>query len=193
MDRTAWDERYASKDYLWTVEPNRFVQQHVSQLTPGTAIDLATGEGRNAVWLAGQGWQATAVDFSPVGPDKAGRLAADHDVDVEWVEADLAELVDHNRNVLQLRCGEQTPQQRGFAATEEPGYDVDGYQGAIVGHAGAVRFRLSIKSAASGSSSFFVSVSAAAHSSVKFSTSTVCPVWLRRMYELGAQSASDRP
>lgn len=89
MDRTAWDERYASKDYLWTVEPNRFVQQHVSQLTPGTAIDLATGEGRNAVWLAGQGWQVTAVDFSPVGLDKAGRLAADHDVDVEWVEADV--------------------------------------------------------------------------------------------------------
>ena len=54
MDRTAWDERYASKDYLWTVEPNRFVQQHVAQLTPGTAIDLATGEGHNAVWLAGR-------------------------------------------------------------------------------------------------------------------------------------------
>lgn len=89
MDRTAWDERYASKDYLWTVEPNRFVQQHVAQLTPGTAIDLATGEGRNAVWLAGQGWQVTAVDFSPVGLDKARRLAADHDVDVEWVEADV--------------------------------------------------------------------------------------------------------
>lgn len=89
MDRTAWDERYASKDYLWTVEPNRFVQQHVAQLTPGTAIDLATGEGRNAVWLAGQGWQVTAVNFSPVGLDKARRLAADHDVDVEWVEADV--------------------------------------------------------------------------------------------------------
>ena len=89
MDPTAWDERYSSKDYLWTVEPNRFVQQHVAQLTPGTAIDLATGEGRNAVWLAGQGWQVTAVDFSPVGLDKARRLAADHDVDVEWVEADV--------------------------------------------------------------------------------------------------------
>jgi 2-polyprenyl-3-methyl-5-hydroxy-6-metoxy-1,4-benzoquinol methylase len=89
MDPTAWDERYASKDYLWTVEPNGFVQQHVAQLTPGTAIDLAAGEGRNAVWLAGQGWQVTAVDFSPVGLDKARRLAADHDVDVEWVEADV--------------------------------------------------------------------------------------------------------
>ena len=89
MDRTAWDERYANKDYLWTVEPNRFVQQHVARLTPGTAIDLATGEGRNAVWLAGQGWQVTAVDFSPVGLDKARRLAADHNAHVEWVEADV--------------------------------------------------------------------------------------------------------
>lgn len=75
-----WDERYAAREYIWDVSPNRFVAQHLAGVTPGRAIDLAAGEGRNAVWLAQRGWEVTAVDFSRVGLDKARRLAADHDV-----------------------------------------------------------------------------------------------------------------
>lgn len=75
-----WNERYAGHAYVWDVRPNRFVEQHLAGMAPGSAIDLAAGEGRNAVWLARQGWQVTAVDFSPVGLEKARRLAADHDV-----------------------------------------------------------------------------------------------------------------
>ena len=55
---------------------------------PGRALDLACGEGRNAVWLAEQGWDATGVDFSDAGLDKGRRLAADRGVEVEWVCAD---------------------------------------------------------------------------------------------------------
>ena len=85
-----WDERYAGREYLWDVTPNRFVQRHLAELVPGHAIDLAAGEGRNAVWLASRGWQVTAVDFSSVGLAKAQRLAADHGVGerVEIVNAD---------------------------------------------------------------------------------------------------------
>jgi len=85
-----WDERYAGREYLWDVGPNQFVEQHLAGLALGTAIDLAAGEGRNAVWLARQGWRVAAVDFSQVGLDKARRLAADHGVadSVEIVEAD---------------------------------------------------------------------------------------------------------
>lgn len=85
-----WDERYADTDYLWDVRPNQFVERHAIDLEPGSAIDLAAGEGRNAVWLAGRGWQVTAVDFSQAGLDKAVRLAADRDVAerVELVRAD---------------------------------------------------------------------------------------------------------
>lgn len=85
-----WDERYADSDYLWDVGPNQFVERHATDLVPGDAIDLAAGEGRNAVWLAGRGWQVTAVDFSQVGLDKAARLVADRDVAdrVEMVRAD---------------------------------------------------------------------------------------------------------
>ena len=72
-----WDERYAGREYLWDVQPNQFVERHLRGLEPGTAVDLAAGEGRNAVWLAQQGWSVTAVDFSQAGLDKASRLAAD--------------------------------------------------------------------------------------------------------------------
>lgn len=91
VDRVArWNERYADREYLWDVGPNQFVERHLAGLTPGTAVDLAAGEGRNAVWLARQGWSVTAVDFSQVGLDKAQRLAADHGVGerVEFVRAD---------------------------------------------------------------------------------------------------------
>jgi len=91
MDRHAWDDRYGDDDLLWRAEPNQFLVAEASALTPGRALDLACGEGRNAVWLAGLGWQAVGVDFSAVALGKARRLAAGRGVEVEWVEADLLE------------------------------------------------------------------------------------------------------
>jgi SAM-dependent methyltransferase len=86
-----WDERYGGADYLWDVRPNQFVERHLGDLHPGTAVDLGAGEGRNAVWLAARGWDITAVDFSRVGLDKAARLAADHGVEdrVTLIEEDV--------------------------------------------------------------------------------------------------------
>ncbi|RYC09581.1 class I SAM-dependent methyltransferase [Nocardioides zhouii] len=86
MDARAWDERYAASDLVWSREPNQFVAAELADLTPGTAVDLAAGEGRNAIWLASRGWSATAVDFSQVALDKGARLA--EDLDVTWVCAD---------------------------------------------------------------------------------------------------------
>jgi Fe2+ or Zn2+ uptake regulation protein/predicted O-methyltransferase YrrM len=90
MAMERWNDRYAGRDYLWDVGPNQFVERHLGGLRPGTAIDLAAGEGRNAVWLAEQGWRVTAVDFSQLGLDKADRLATDRGVAdrVETVNAD---------------------------------------------------------------------------------------------------------
>ncbi|MGH3307996.1 MAG: class I SAM-dependent methyltransferase, partial [Nocardioides sp.] len=68
------------------VGPNQFVEAECADLPPGRALDLAAGEGRNAIWLAGRGWDVTAVDFSQVALDKGRTLAGD--VDVEWVCAD---------------------------------------------------------------------------------------------------------
>jgi SAM-dependent methyltransferase len=63
----------------------------VAGLEPGRALDLACGEGRNAVWLAEQGWRTTGVDFSDVALAKAGRLAASRGVEVEWIVAAVLE------------------------------------------------------------------------------------------------------
>jgi len=89
MDEAAWDERYAGDGLVWTGEANRFVTEEVVLLAPGTALDLACGEGRNAVWLAQRGWQVTGVDWSGVGLAKARELAAAAGVAVEWVQSDV--------------------------------------------------------------------------------------------------------
>jgi SAM-dependent methyltransferase len=86
MDAAEWDERYRASELVWSAAPNQFVEAELADLPPGRALDLAAGEGRNAIWLARQGWRVTAVDFSQAGLDK-GRILADG-LDIEWVCAD---------------------------------------------------------------------------------------------------------
>lgn len=97
MESVDWDRRYETKELLWSKGPNRWVEEVAVELPPGRALDIAAGEGRNALWLVEQGWTATAVDFSPVALGRARRLAADRlgeRVDrIELVEADLREYV----------------------------------------------------------------------------------------------------
>ncbi|MGY0490431.1 class I SAM-dependent methyltransferase [Streptomyces sp. WG-D5] len=91
-DATAheWDERYRSREQLFSGNPNGVLVTEVTDLAPGQALDVGCGEGGDALWLARQGWQVTAVDVSEValrraaaaGPDVAGR--------VSWARADLA-------------------------------------------------------------------------------------------------------
>jgi SAM-dependent methyltransferase len=73
----AWDERYGASELVWSATPNRFVEAEAAPLPPGRALDVAAGEGRNALWLAERGWTVTAVDFSAVGLERARRLAAE--------------------------------------------------------------------------------------------------------------------
>lgn len=90
MKAAEWDARYA-KGRMWSVEPNRFFAQVVDGLEPGTAIDLACGEGRNAVWLAQNSWTATGVDFSSVAVERGRAGAAELGIAVEWLVADLTQ------------------------------------------------------------------------------------------------------
>lgn len=89
MDSEGWDRRYSGRELVWTSEANRFLVEEAATLPPGRAIDLACGEGRNAVWLALRGWQVTGVDFSRVGIEKARRLADAQGARFDWVVADL--------------------------------------------------------------------------------------------------------
>jgi SAM-dependent methyltransferase len=87
-----WDERYAERQQ-WSSEPNALIAELLAGLPPGQAVDLAAGEGRHALWLAGLGWQVTAVDFSAVG---LGRGAAQHGAErVTWVTADVTTWTAH--------------------------------------------------------------------------------------------------
>ena len=95
MDAAAWNDRYAAAEFVWSTEPNQFLAAEVAGLTAGSALDLACGEGRNAVWLATLGWDATGVDFSDVGLAKAAKLAEANEVTAKtrWVCADATSWV----------------------------------------------------------------------------------------------------
>jgi SAM-dependent methyltransferase len=86
MDAEAWNERYRTSELVWSAGPNQFVEAELSGLPPGRALDLAAGEGRNAIWLARRGWRVTAVDFARAGLDK-GRVLGDG-LEIDWVCAD---------------------------------------------------------------------------------------------------------
>ena len=85
MDSTGWDDRYRATDRLWSAEPNVFVESRLAGRRPRVGLDLASGEGRNAIWLAERGWEMTAVDFSFVAVER-GRQHSDS---VEFVVADV--------------------------------------------------------------------------------------------------------
>jgi 2-polyprenyl-3-methyl-5-hydroxy-6-metoxy-1,4-benzoquinol methylase len=89
MDNASWDRRYGGRELVWSAEPNRFLVAETETLAPGQAIDLACGEGRNAIWLAEREWEVVGVDFSEVGLRKARELADARGVNVDWVAGDL--------------------------------------------------------------------------------------------------------
>jgi SAM-dependent methyltransferase len=130
MDSDAWDERYAAAELVWSATPNQFVAAALAGKEPGRALDLAAGEGRNALWLASLGWDVTAVDFSQVALDK-GRaveqsLSPEHPI--RWVCADVTSWTpdgDHDLAVvayLQLPGDERRAAARlAFGALREGG------------------------------------------------------------------------
>lgn len=88
-ERTAWDKTYSRKDYVFGKDPVPFLAQHVDELPKGRALDIATGEGRNAVYLAKKGFLVEGVDISQVGLHKAQKLAAENGVKIQTVNVDL--------------------------------------------------------------------------------------------------------
>ena len=86
-----WDERYNTEEYAYGTQPNEFLEENFQHIPKGKVLSLAEGEGRNAVFLARQGYSVTAVDGSIVGLNKARKLAAENGVAVEFIHADLAD------------------------------------------------------------------------------------------------------
>ena len=85
-----WDERYSQEGFSYGIEPNDFLVEVVGRIPMGRVLCLAEGEGRNAVYLATRGHEVLAVDQSPVGLQKAQKLAAERGVAIETQATDLA-------------------------------------------------------------------------------------------------------
>jgi cyclopropane fatty-acyl-phospholipid synthase-like methyltransferase len=85
-----WDQRYSGDEFFYGTEPNAFLASQLHRFKPGqAALAVADGEGRNGVWLARQGLDVTAVDFSPMAVEKAQRLAGQYGVSVRHEISDL--------------------------------------------------------------------------------------------------------
>ena len=83
--RETWDARFSRDDYIFGTEPNVWLAQHQHLLQPGMRVlAVADGEGRNSVWMAKQGVKVDAFDISPVGIEKAKKLAQQNGVDINF-------------------------------------------------------------------------------------------------------------
>ncbi|MCU7852753.1 MAG: methyltransferase domain-containing protein [Candidatus Thiodiazotropha sp. (ex Monitilora ramsayi)] len=102
-----WDQRYSSESYAYGTEANDFLVSTANMLPSGKALCLAEGEGRNAVWLAQQGLDVTAVDASEVGLRKARNLAAKRGVSITTLQADLMDFEiakNHWDSIISIFC-----------------------------------------------------------------------------------------
>lgn len=102
-----WDERYSVEHYVYGTNPNTFLEENVSFIPKGRVLSLAEGEGRNAVFLAKNGYDVTAIDASSVGIEKAKKLAHENKVTINFIHADLNEyLIGENQwdGIVSIFC-----------------------------------------------------------------------------------------
>lgn len=84
-----WDARHAAQGLIESKDADPTLVEEVAAMTPGVALDLGAGDGRNAVWLAGHGWRVSAVDLSAVAIDRGQALATAAGVEIDWRHEDL--------------------------------------------------------------------------------------------------------
>ncbi|MEU3017827.1 class I SAM-dependent methyltransferase [Nocardiopsis sp. NPDC007018] len=89
MDARFWDDRYGSRERLFSGEPNGVLVAELDDLTPGRALDVGCGEGGDALWLARRGWRVTGVDISRVALERAAAQGADVRERLSWQHGDL--------------------------------------------------------------------------------------------------------
>lgn len=85
-----WDDRYSSRDKLWSGNPNPHLVDQAAELAPGEALDVGSGEGADAIWLARRGWRVTAIDVSAVALARGAQHAA-------GTGAEIADRIDWRR------------------------------------------------------------------------------------------------
>lgn len=95
FDAAYWDTRYRDSTSVWSGNPNPVLVSEAAELAPGRALDIGSGEGADAIWLAARGWATTAVDISNVALDRAADRARAADPDIaariEWLQQDIVD------------------------------------------------------------------------------------------------------
>ena len=87
-DRTKWNRKFSER--LGELnEPEPFVVQTADQLLPGSVLDLASGDGRNAVHLAARGFSVSAVDISDVALKRLAQFAKNRQLSIQTRQIDL--------------------------------------------------------------------------------------------------------
>lgn len=84
-----WNEKYKEKE-LSLRDPSEFIVNNVSLLKKGTVLDLASGDGRNSIYLSKKGFDVTAVDFSIDGLKRLESFAYKEGVNVKTICLDLS-------------------------------------------------------------------------------------------------------
>ena len=84
-----WDERYSNNEFAYGTQPNNYLKEQLQKLTPASILFAAEGEGRNAVYAATLGWQASAFDISAEGQKKAQQLADTNRVQIDYRVGEL--------------------------------------------------------------------------------------------------------
>lgn len=113
--QTTWNQRFAAEHYVFGEAPNAYLHAQAVHLMPGTALAVADGEGRNGVWLAQQGLQVDAFDFSDNAVRKAQALATQHGVALNCVCTDWQSFdwqTAHYDNVVGIFFQFATPEER---------------------------------------------------------------------------------
>lgn len=90
--KNMWDERYKEEHYAYGKAPNVFFKEWLQQFKPGSILMPADGEGRNGVYAAQLGWAVTSCDLSTTGKEKALQLAAERQVNINYLVGDLEQL-----------------------------------------------------------------------------------------------------
>ncbi|WP_329111172.1 class I SAM-dependent methyltransferase [Micromonospora sp. NBC_01699] len=130
--REFWDERYRSADRIWSGNPNPHLVTTATDLEPASALDVGSGEGADAIWLADRGWRVTGVDISGVALTRAAERAAEAGPEIAeritWQRADLLSWAPEparydlvQAQFVHLPPAELEPLHRRLAAAVRPG------------------------------------------------------------------------
>lgn len=131
-DKSFWDNLYSSQSRDRTTTPHVNLVAEAEDLSPGSALDVGTGDGTDAIWLAERGWRVVGVDISSVAleravaeTDRIGQPISDR---ITWRQADLTEwspptetfdLV--SAQYFHLPSAQRLPTYRALAAAVAPG------------------------------------------------------------------------